>query len=405
MIRPIFINIAMLICMVQIEAEAQQPPTRKPLTVLISIDGFRPDYLTRGITPNLSALARDGTVAEAMAPSFPSVTFPNHITLVTGVVPDKHGIVNNVMNDPEIPNRRFRLSDRDVLSDPRWWSDVIPIWVTAHRQNKLTSTLFWPGSEVLIQGIQPDDWLPYQEIPSRDRVTKLLEWLDRPDVARADFATLYFSEIDILGHQTGTRSIETDAAIERVDQEIGIFIAGLERLGLKGVANLIIVSDHGMANTSPEKIIDLSKLFPELNTKEIVWTGSFAGIELKDPDVDAFLQRAGQAPNMECWRKSEIPARYKFGSHRRIPEVMCLARNGWSIVAGPGVKIIAGQHGYDPADTDMSAIFIASGPRLKPAKIGVIQNIEIYHLLCDLIGVTPAAPRTAFDLDGILLNK
>ena len=389
MMKGLIVSMTMLISIFGGESAAQKLSPRKPLTVLISIDGFKPDYMKRAITPNLSRLAQKGAVAEGMAPAFPSVTFPNHLTLVTGVVPDKHGIVNNTMNDPAIPNARFRLSDRVVLADPKWWAEAKPIWVTAHRQKKITSTLFWPGSEVLIEGLQPDDWLPYQEIPSHDRVLKLLEWLDRPDATRADFATLYFSEVDILGHQTGVDSPQTNAAIQRVDQEIGLFIAGLENLHLRNVTNLVIVSDHGMANTSPDKVIPLSDLAPDLPSAAIIWTGAFGGIEIEPSKADATLALLKKAEHMACWRKSGIPSRFQFGSHRRVPEIFCLADIGWTIINKPGAPVIAGQHGYDPDARDMQSVFIASGPRIKKKKLGAFKNTEVYRLLCSLIGIKP----------------
>ena len=389
MIIHMIISITLLLGILGGASEAQKLAPRKPLTVLISIDGFKSDYLKRGITPNLSALAQRGAVAKGMTPAFPSVTFPNHISLVTGVVPDKHGIVNNTMQDPTIPNTRFRLADRTVLADPKWWTEVKPIWVTAHRQKKITSTLFWPGSEVLIEGLQPDDWLPYQEIPSHDRVLKLLEWLDRPDATRADFATLYFSEVDILGHQAGVDSPQTNAAIANVDQEIGAFIAGLEKLHLKSVTNLVIVSDHGMANTSPERVIALSDLSPHLPQAAVIWTGAFGGIEIDPSQTDATLADLKQAEHMACWRKAKISARFQFGTHRRIPEIFCLADMGWTIINKPGAPIVPGQHGYDPASPEMRAFFLASGPGIKKLKLGIIKNTEVYSLICRLVGIKP----------------
>lgn len=403
--KSLLLLVLSLVCAHPGISRAQKSTLRKSLTVLISIDGFRPEYLERGLTPVLSALSDAGARAEAMVPSFPSVTFPNHITLVTGVVPDKHGVVNNVMNDPNIPNSRFRLSDRAALSDQRWWDEATPIWVTAHRQNKIASTLFWPGSEVSIQGVQPDDWLPYQEIPSQERVEKLLTWLNRPDEARADFATLYFSEVDILGHQSGTVSAATNAAIGNVDMQIGLFLQGIEKLHLRDVTNIVIVSDHGMADTSLEKVIDLSELSPELNARDVVWTGAFAGVEASPAAAQKALQKLKAAPNMDCWRKSEIPAEFEFGSHRRIPEIFCLAQSGWSIVANRSMKIIPGQHGYAPRYPDMSAIFIASGPNIKTLKTGVFKNVEIYGLLCELLGITPEPGSARSVLAEMIIRK
>lgn len=279
-----------------------------------------------------------------------------------------------------------------------------PIWVTAHRQKKITSTLFWPGSEVLIEGLQPDDWLPYQEISSHDRVLKLLEWLDRPNATRADFATLYFSEVDILGHQTSADSPQTNAAIQRVDQEIGAFIAGLEKLHLRSVTNLVIVSDHGMANTSHDKVIALSDLAPDLPPAAIIWTGAFAGIDIEPSKVDAILTLLKKAEHMACWRKSDIPARFQFGTHRRVPEIFCLADLGWTIINKPGAPIIAGQHGYDPELPDMQALFIASGPRIKNKKIDRFRNTEVYELLCELVRIKSETQNSSANLKKILMK-
>jgi ectonucleotide pyrophosphatase/phosphodiesterase family protein 5 len=171
----------------------------KPLVVLVSIDRFRPDYLRHGNSATLDELAESGASAKGLLPAFPSVTFPNHYSIVTGLVPDHHGIVNNTMFDPTVSGRPFSLAHRDALANPAWWNEGTPIWVTLHRQGKRSSTMFWPGSETAIHGVQPDDWLPYDDArTSLDRVEKLLSWLDRPDDMRADFATLYFSEVDIL---------------------------------------------------------------------------------------------------------------------------------------------------------------------------------------------------------------
>ncbi len=169
----------------------------KPLVVLVSIDGFKPNYLKRGNSPVLDGLVDGGASAKGLIPAFPSVTFPNHYSMVTGLSPDHHGIVNNVMFDPTVPGPPFSLASRDALANPAWWNEATPILVTLRRQNKRSSAMFWPGSETPIHGIQPDDWLPYTDaMTSIERVEKLVYWLDRSQDDRADFATLYFSEVD-----------------------------------------------------------------------------------------------------------------------------------------------------------------------------------------------------------------
>ena len=361
----------------------------KPLTLLISIDGFKPDYLRRGITPNLLKLADQGTISKGLVPVTPTVTFPNHVSIVTGQYPDKHGIVNNVMNDPNIPNTRFRLSDRNVVTNPNWWSEVKPIWVSAIRQQKIVSTLFWPGTEVVIDGIQPNDWLNYKSIPSKERVDILLHWLNRPNETRADFATLYFSEVDSSGHISGTDSIMTNTSIENVDKEIGHLIDGLSQLNLLSVTHFVIVSDHGMANTNPEKIIAFSDLLPEVSPSKFIWTGAFGGIEAEPENSNTILELLSKNQNMQCWHKTKIPSEYHFGSHRRIPEIFCIANIGWTIVSKRSDEIIKGHHGYKSNEKDMWGLFIASGPTIKRTMIDPFENIDVYLLLCHLLNIKP----------------
>jgi len=287
------------------------------------------------------------------------------------------------------------LSDRSVLSDPKWWTEVRPIWITAHEQHKISSTLFWPGSDVLIGGVQPEDWLLYKEIPSHERVVKLLDWLDRPSEKRADFATLYFSEVDYFGHMFGPNSAEVNASISNVDAEIGNFLEGLKKLNLDGVTNLVIVSDHGMASTSRERVIVLSELAPELPKSGIVWTGAVGGIEVEGAKAKDFLFQLGKDNQMDCWLKEEMPERFHFGSHRRIPKIVCLAKVGWTIVNSRKDVVIAGQHGFDPDEVDMRALFIATGPKIINQMLGVVNVTDVYNLLCVLIGIVPENNATS----------
>jgi predicted AlkP superfamily pyrophosphatase or phosphodiesterase len=372
----------------------------KPLVVLVSIDGFRPDYLRRGNSPTLDGLAERGAFAKGLVPAFPSVTFPNHYSIVTGLFPDHHGIVNNTMFDPTVTGRPFALAYRDALANPAWWNEGTPIWVTLHRQGKRSSTMFWPGSETSIHGIQPDDWLPYTEaMTSLDRVETLLAWLDRPEHNRADFATLYFSEVDIFGHRFGPGAAEVGEAVRRVDDALRHLIDGLERLGIGGTTNLIVVSDHGMAEVGHSQAIDIKALLSGLETAALQWSGPVAGFAVAPGERETALNRLAGESHMTCWPKSEIPQRLHLGSHRRVPDVVCLAQVGWTITDGSPIP--RGVHGYDPAEPDMWGLFIATGPGLAARKLDLVANIDVYPLLCRLLGVPPEkndASNTLADL-------
>ena len=362
--------------------------TNKDLVILVSIDGFRNDYLERGITPNLLALAQQGTLAKKFEPVFPTITFPNHYSLVTGRYPDHNGMVNNTMYDPSKTDQVFRLSDRNAIENPLWWEEGTPLWVTLKKQGKLSSTMFWVGSESLNQGIQPHDWLRYDNnLNSSDRTKQLLRWLNRDDADRADFATLYFSEVDSKGHEFGPDSPEVNASIASADRAIGELLQGLQARGLAQKTTLIITSDHGMAHITPERAIDLSAYTTALSSVKIQWAGPLAGFDVNSGDKPVLLSRLKSNTNMDCWAKEDVPAKYHFGTHRRVPQVICLAKAGWSTVANPSQKVIPGQHGHDPSDPAMQGLFIIHGPQIKRALLDTVRNIDVYNLLVRLLNV------------------
>jgi predicted AlkP superfamily pyrophosphatase or phosphodiesterase len=375
-------------------AVASQPvvaaPPKPPL-ILISLDGFRADYLQRGLSPTLSALAADGVTSKGMRPAFPSLTFPNHYTLVTGLTPDHHGVVNNTMLDPWIPGMVFTLGDRAVISDPRWWNDATPLWITAERQGIPAATMFWPGSDVAIHGARPSLWRPYDKAyPATSRVDTVLSWLDLPAAQRPGFLTLYLEEVDTQGHAHGPDSPEVDRAIGEVDSAIGRLVAGLKARGLYDRTNLVIVADHGMAAVGAGHIVYLDSLAP-LDSFRMISGGAVAGVEPL-PGRTAAVETAllGAHPHAACWRKAEIPARLHYGTHRRVPPIVCLAEIGWTLALHSSRAPPAGQHGYDPAEPAMAALFIAHGPAFAQGVVlPAFDNVDVYPLMTTALGLQP----------------
>ncbi|WP_394778574.1 ectonucleotide pyrophosphatase/phosphodiesterase [Undibacterium sp.] len=363
--------------------------------ILISLDGFRPDYLNRGATPNLNALAATGALAEGMLPSFPSITFPNHYTLVTGLRPDHHGIVGNTMEDARIqPNSRFKLSDHGAVADRRWWDEAEPIWVTAEKQGIRTGTMFWPGSEADIHGVRPTKWLPFDgKLPPAARVDTLLGWLDGvPSTAAPSsqfgFMTLYFDDVDHAGHESGPDAAQTTEAVARVDAAIGRLLAGLKARNIN--ANIIVVADHGMAAISKQRVIRLDHVAPEGSFRTVT-AGTYAGIEAA-PGQESVLAAALLKPqdHMQCWRKADIPARFEFGHNARVSSFLCLADVGWMIATdekNAERTSEGGAHGYDNAAPEMRALFLASGPAFKHVTLKPFDNVDVYPLVMSLIGV------------------
>jgi len=369
--------------------------------ILISIDGFKPDYLTRGVTPNLNALAKQGAVADAMRPAFPSITFPNHYTLVTGLTPDHHGVVGNTMEDAAIPNQRFSLGNREAVIDRRWWDQAEPVWVTAQKNGVPSATMFWPGSEADIHGVRPSEWRVFNgKISAEQRVATVLEWMDKPLATRPRFITLYFDEVDHSGHMNGPDSELTTQAAAHVDQVIGMLLSGLNQRQIN--ANIVIVSDHGMAAIDSSRTIVLDQLAPR-SSYRLITAGAYAGIEPQagqEHIVNDALLKPHQ--HMQCWAKATIPARLHFGQNARVPSIVCMPEVGWVILADQAnVKNTAGgAHGYDNQSAAMQAIFIAAGPAFKEhVQLPAFDNVDVYPLLMRLINV-PALPSDG-NLDSI----
>lgn len=366
---------------------------KAPVTILISIDGFRPDYLARGATPNLNALAAVG-VSASMRPSFPSITFPNHYTLVTGLRPDRSGIVGNRMEDARRPGQVFTMQ----TDDPFWWTEAEPIWVTAEKAGIPTATMFWPGSNVDWNGVRPRDWQQYAHaVNDRQRVDAIIDWLRRPTGTRPKFLTLYFDEVDTAGHKYGPAAQETTDAVASVDAAIGRLRAGLSKLGQP--ANLVIVADHGMAAISPDRVVRIDKLLPKGSFTAIT-DGPYVGLTpapRKAEKVEQIL--LGQHDHFACYRKADLPDRLHYGHNSRVPPIVCLAETGWlALTMDPPADHPpkGGAHGFDNDAPDMRALFIASGPAIRAAgELPTFDNVDIAPLLRDLIGL-PAGT----DLDG-----
>lgn len=375
-------------------SEQAKAPQKSTLTILISLDGFRADYLDRGNTPTLNALAADGARG-AMRPSFPSLTYPNHYTLVTGKRPDHHGMVNNTLEADEVPGVDFKMSNHDAVGDERWWNQAKPIWVSAEQQGVHAGVLFWPGSEAAIDGVRPSYWKAYDEkLAYDDRVDTVLAWIDARSPPLG-LATLYFDATDTEGHHYGPDSPEVNAAAARVDAVIARLVGGLKARGLYETTNIVVVADHGMASQPLSGLVDVATLVDPAKVK-FVSTGSVVGVRAL-PGFEAEVKAAmlKPHPHLTCWEKGKIPARYGYGTNPRVPPIVCLAERGWYFATASAIKKRwaehprdGGAHGYDPFDPAMRAVFVAHGPAFKPGVVlPVFDNVDVYPLLTRLIGV------------------
>lgn len=392
------------------QAQAQQAKVAAtaPL-LLISIDGYRADYFDRHLSPTLEQLAATGVHADSMQPSFPSLTFPNHYAIVTGMVPDHNGIVNNNMVDTQLG--KFSLKDRSAVRNGLWWDQATPLWETADANGLRTATMFWPGSEADIQGEHPDYWKKFKAKmkPSR-RVDQILKWLDLPAGKRPTFLTLYFDAVDHAGHEYGPDSPEVDQALRDTDAAMAHLVDGLRKRGLFDRMNIIVVADHGMASVPKENSILIDTLMP-MDDVEQVSLGVLAGFNPKPGhDFNAIEQKMEQPQqHMHCWDKTRIPARFEYGSNTRVPRMVCLADVGWRITTTDALSkkkshVSLGEHGYDNADPRMQALFVAHGPAFQRGiRFHNFPNVDVYPLMAHLLGITPKLSDGKFeDVQGML---
>ena len=381
-----------------------------PTVLLISLDGFRWDYRSKADTPNLDFLAENGVSSESFIPVFPSKTFPNHLSIVTGYYPENHGIISNNMYDPEWDAEYYIGENSNPVKEGRWY-EAEPIWVTAENQGKVTGTYFWPGSEAEINGKRPTYYGEYDgDISNEDRIQKILDWIDLPKLNRPVFMTLYLSDADSWGHQYGPDAMEMSSIIKELDDDIGILKKGLVERGILDHINIIVTSDHGMTGLSRDRVIFLDDYINLNNVKIIEWS-PVAMILPDDEFIDSIYNALnGVHPQMSVYRKENIPERLHFNNHRRIPPVICIAEDGWSIsdhdyYNNHPYSFTGGEHGYDPINKSMHGVFIASGPALKDNfTLGSFSNIHTYELMASILSLEPVENDASFDSISVMLE-
>lgn len=365
--------------------------------ILVSLDGFRWDYLEKyqSETPCLRQLAADGVRAEHLISCFPSSTFPNHYSIVTGLRPEHHGIIYNSFYDPAL-DAAFNYHTHECVIDGRWWGGE-PVWATAGKQGVCSACMFWPGSEAEIAGARPTYYQAFDgSVTCAQRVDGLLQWLSLPAGQRPTLCTLYLDVVDHAGHDYGPDAPETSTAVRDVDTAMERLGAGLAARGLRETTNLVIVSDHGMASVPDGHVLFLDD-FVDLTAVKVEFLGVQAGLRPLAGSPRALKARILPAlpAHTHLYLREEMPERLHFRDNPRIPPLVILADEGWEIATRASfekrTKPGRGDHGYDPALPNMGATFIANGPAFRHgAVLPPFENIHIYNLLCAVLGLKPA---------------
>lgn len=379
-------------------AQPAEGGNQEPYLVLVSIDGFRWDYLDQHPTPALNALARRGLRADALLPVFPTLTFPNHYTIATGLYPEHHGIVANTFPDAGRSDW-YIYKQAESAQDGSWYGGV-PIWVAAHNAGLNTAAYFFPGSEADIQGIRPDRWFRYSKAtPGSWRVRQVLKWLAEPPDTRPQMITLYFDDVDDHSHWSGVGSRQAKRAIARVDGYIRQLMKGIDRLPYGQQVTVVVVSDHGQGSyTHQRPPLVLDEQFDITGLRPIEG-GNYLFLHASQPD-DARILELQQAINRawDCghaWRPADAPAEWHIGNNPRFPDLILIPEAGCAVASTRSSldSLSPGDHGWAPEVPDMHGLFIAAGPGIPAGlRIPPVRNVDIYPFLLRQLGLPVPGP-------------
>lgn len=370
-------------------------PKQVNYTVLISLDGTRWDYPEKYAMPFFDSLASVGVKAR-MEPSYPASTFPNHYTMATGLVPDHNGIINNAFWDPET-QYTYTMGDSLCRFDPHYYLGE-PIWVTAQKQGLKTGNVYWVGSDIAIQGMYPTYYRNWNEDPHwtfEERADEVVRLMSLPEEDRPRLVMAYFDEPDHQGHVHGPDAPETQAMAEHLDSLIHSLFLRLKALPYSNRINFIVTADHGMTEISPERVV----LWVDVINGD--WVEKAIGrtptnLYAKEGCLDSLYQALAKVPHLRVWKHGEVPEELCYGTSPREGDLIVCPDLGWQFETKPATY--KGAHGYDCKELEMMVPFRAVGPDFKVAyeapftegERSAFRNIDLYPLLCELLGIQPA---------------
>ena len=359
-------------------------------TLIISFDGFRYDYLKNVDTPNFDKFKKSG-VSSSLVPIFPSLTFPNHYSIATGCYADEHKILGNTFYSESL-NKKYSMGDSESVQNGEFYG-MEPIWVTAEKNNLISATYYWIGSEAKIGDYRPSIYKEYDgSVSFKSRVDSVVSWYSASIDKRPNLTMLYFSEPDYTGHSYGPNSKEINLSIIEMDNLLGYIISQLKELEIYEKLDIIIVSDHGMTDVSEDRLILLDK---HINLKdfEMILSPAIAHLKLKDDSKVDQLYIYKDIYNANAYHRENFPKNYHF-LNNDSPDYIIVADLGWTITTSSKIKqkknFPGGMHGYDSKYTSMHGVFFASGPSFKQnIVVDSFENINIYPIICRTLEITP----------------
>ncbi|MEJ2604173.1 MAG: ectonucleotide pyrophosphatase/phosphodiesterase [Gammaproteobacteria bacterium] len=366
---------------------------QKPYLILVSIDGLGHDLPGRTATPALDRLATEGLRAAALVPVYPTLTFPNHYSIATGLYPAQHGIVANYFRGVD-GRGWYRMSDRSTVQDGSWYGGE-PIWVAAEKAGMVSAAFFFVGTEADIQGISPTYWYPFDaSVPGEARVDQVLDWLRMPPDTRPHLVTLYFEDVDVTAHATGPGSRQTLAAVRRVDGYLGRLLDGIDRLPYGERVHLVVVSDHGQRAVLPDAATFVVSDHAHLDGLDMHDGGSYLQVWVRDGGQSRareFRDRVNAVwRHGRAWLRDESPSHWRVTDDPRFADVVLMAEPGHTVVSRPeqAARLKAGKHGWDPLDPAMRGILFASGKSLPAGiEVGPVAAVDVYPLMLAILGL------------------
>jgi predicted AlkP superfamily pyrophosphatase or phosphodiesterase len=363
---------------------------KKPYVILISADGFRHDLADKYQAKNLQQLRSNGVAAKSMIASYPTLTFPNHYTLVTGLYPSHHGLVDNTFYDKK-RDEMYRLGNRKAVEDSSWYGGT-PLWVLAEQQRMVTASFYWVGSESAVKGVRPTYYYRYNDSIDIDtRIQTVKDWLTLPEDKRPHLITFYLPEVDHEEHMYGPDSKQTEEAVHFIDATIGKMVRMTDSLQLP--VNYIFLSDHGMIAVDTVNIIpkpaavDTTK-FKVPDGDVLVHMYAYNANDIQ-PTYEALKN---EAVDYDVYLAGNVPARWHYGAaddrYQRIGDIILVPRAPKYFQFRRRRSQLFGKHGFDNALPEMHATFYAWGPSFKKQlQIGSFENIHVYPLIAQILGL------------------
>ncbi|KAM3866496.1 glycerophosphocholine cholinephosphodiesterase ENPP6, partial [Diretmus argenteus] len=304
----------------------------RPLLVFL-IDGFRYDYMDDlHALPGFRELVGSGVKVDYMTPDFPSLSYPNYYSLMTGRYCEVHHMTGNYMWD-EASSKEFLIGTNADSRLPLWWDGSEPIWVTLQKLGKSVFMYYWPGCEVEILGVRPKFCREYVYNPSEKNLTDSIEHaLNALQSGQGDMAAIYYEKIDVEGHHFGPDSEQVRTAVRRLDQAMQTLNHKIKEKKMADQLNIVLFSDHGMTQLQwMEKVIELDRYINMADIVKMMDRGPVVSLWPKHNKHQQVYAALSQVPNMVVYSRQDVPERFHYRGGKFVSPLLLLADPGWFI--------------------------------------------------------------------------